>query len=463
MSLSSNPEFKVSPLTLRFEGDLEAAFLDDYFQKSLSHVRFSVALGVFFYMIFGILDYLMIPQVIEPIWYLRYAIVGPFLIFILILTWTASFKKVMQPALAAFGIAAGFGIIAMTVIAYPPGKYYYYAGLILVLMFGYTFVAARFVYASLSGWTIVIVYEIVALTISHTPPSVWISNSFFFVAANIIGMLACYQIELYKRREFWQRSHLATEQAKSAKLLQEMNDELVLASDIQKSLLPPSTLSWAGGEVACYCKPTLEIGGDFYSYHFFDNNRFALAVGDASGHGIPAALLMAATLSLFDSSFERDLNPCERLSLLDQELVSYCEKRYQNCAFCYLELEGQSVYLANAGGIPPLIRKRNAEVQRQDLCGLPLGHGLGAEMGYVGIQVPLDEGDLAILVTDGAVEAKDSQHNMFGFKRLEQVIAEAPDGSAQAMLDHIVQSVLGFIDSGAPQDDFTIAVLRIGS
>jgi sigma-B regulation protein RsbU (phosphoserine phosphatase) len=240
-----------------------------------------------------------------------------------------------------------------------------------------------------------------------------------------------------------------------------MNSELVLASDIQKSLMPPLTMNWQGGEVSCFFKPTLEIGGDFYGYHFFDQGRFALAVGDVSGHGIPAALLMAATLSLFDSSFERDLNPCERLSLLDQELVSYCEQRSQNCAFCYLELSGHNVYFANAGGIPPFIRKNSGEIQWQKVCGVPLGHGLGSELGYVGIQVPVEDGDFIVMLSDGAVEAKGSQHNMLGFERLEKVIAGAPDGSAQAMLEHIVQEVLGYADERFPQDDFTIAVMRL--
>ena len=190
MNAGSDAGFAVHPFTLRFEGDLEAAFLEDYFRKSLSQVRFSVALGVFFFMIFGILDYIMIPKAIEPVWYIRYAIVSPFLITILVITWTPSFKNMIQQSLAAFVLAAGISIIAMTVVAYPPGSYYYYAGLVLVLMFSYTLIGARFVYATFVGWSIVLVYEIVAIFVSDTPLSVLISNSFFFVTGNIIGMLA---------------------------------------------------------------------------------------------------------------------------------------------------------------------------------------------------------------------------------------------------------------------------------
>jgi hypothetical protein len=201
MRASSSTEFKVSPLTLRFEGDLEAAFLDDYFLKSLSQVRFGVGMGVFFCAIFGFLDYLLIPRVIEQVWFLRYVILCPSLLLIYVITWSSYARILVQPVLVAAVLLSGFGIIAMTVIAYPPGSYYYYAGLLLVLMWCYTFTTACFLYATFAGWTLVLVYVIVAIFLSNTPPTVLISNSFFFVSASIIGMLSCHQIELYKRRD----------------------------------------------------------------------------------------------------------------------------------------------------------------------------------------------------------------------------------------------------------------------
>ena len=420
-------------------------------------------MGVFFAALFGILDYLLIPRVLEQIWFIRYVILCPCLLFSFALTWTPYAKKLNQFVMVSVILISGFGIIAMTVIAYPPGSYYYYAGLLLVLLWCYTITTARFVYASFAGWMLVMVYEIVAIFSGAFPPPVVISNSFFFISGNIIGMLACRQIEIYKRKEFWQQRLIGVEKVKSDKILQGLNEELQLASDIQKGLLPAPSLTWHGCEIACYCKPTLDIGGDFYSYHFIDQVRFGLAVGDASGHGISAALMMAATLSHFDASFEHDLDPCERLSLLDHELEAYCNKRYQNCAFCYLELEANHAYIANAGGIPPFVWRSDGQVQMLDIGGLPLGHGLGAELGYAGKKVPLQTGDFIVLCSDGVIEAKDGQEMMFGFKRLEQVIAGSPGASAQAVLNHIIQQVMDFADLRTPQDDFTIAVLRFAS
>ena len=454
-------EYCIHPLTLQFRSDQEQDFLSDYTQKSLDQIRFGLALGLILYPLFGILDDLLIPAVKEQVWLIRFAIVCPFLLLFLLLTGTRLFMRWSQQLLALAVLVLGFGIIAMTVIAYPPGSYYYYAGLILVLMWAYTITALRFLYATFAGWALVLGYEIVAIGFSHTPLPVLVSNNFFFLSANIIGMSACYLIEFYKRRDFCQRHWLERERAKSDGLLLKVHNELLLASEIQKSLLPPPMLKWQGGEIICYSKPSLEIGGDFYSYHVFEDGRLALALGDVAGHGIPAALLMAACLSLYGATIQQNLSPCERLAQLDGELEPYTERNHQNCAFCYVELDRQALYIANAGCIPPYIHKASGDVEKLKVGGFPLGHGLGKEFGYEGAQTSISAGDSVILISDGIVEATDKSGELFGFKRLEQTIARGPNGTARAMLDHLVREVNLFADETGIQDDFTIVIMRI--
>jgi hypothetical protein len=178
------------PLTLRFPGDIEDAFLEDYFHKSINPIRFSLVLGMVLFALFGILDSLLIPEVKEEVWFIRFAIVCPFFILLLLFTRSHFFHQFMQPVLAVAILVTGLSIVAMTLIAYPPGNYYYYAGLILVLMWAYTFISARFIFATLACWTVVAAYEIVAF-----------NHNFFFLSANIIGMLA-YIIEFYKHTDF---------------------------------------------------------------------------------------------------------------------------------------------------------------------------------------------------------------------------------------------------------------------
>jgi PAS domain S-box-containing protein len=197
-------EFKMNVLTLSFQEDLEEAFQKEYSQKSLRHIQVALILAIFFYGIFGILDAWIAPGDKYKLWFIRYAIFCPYVFSIFLFSFSKRFIKYMQGLVASMILIAGLGIIAMILIAPNPGNYSYYAGLILVFLYGYTFSKLRFIWATLAGWMIVIGYEIVAVDLSHTPIPILMNNNFFFLSGNIIGMFACYSIELYSRKEFMQ-------------------------------------------------------------------------------------------------------------------------------------------------------------------------------------------------------------------------------------------------------------------
>jgi diguanylate cyclase (GGDEF)-like protein len=206
---------KLNPLTLKFSEDsstLEIPFLSDYGRGSLLHVRISLVLGALLYAAFGGLDAAIMPQQKYATWLIRFAIVCPVLLATFLISFSKFFERYMQPLLAGNIILAGGGIVGMIVIAPTPVNYSYYAGLILVFMWGYTFSRIRFLWASLAGWVQVVLYEIAAIWLSPTPSSVLLSNNFFFISANIAGMLACYSIEFYARRDFFLRQQLQKEE-----------------------------------------------------------------------------------------------------------------------------------------------------------------------------------------------------------------------------------------------------------
>jgi len=150
LNLSEN--IKINWITLSFAQNLEKIFQDQYFIDSLRQVRIAQLLGVFFYGIFGILDAWLAPEAKYQLWFIRYAIVCPFLIINYVLSFSSHFKKYMQLSIAATVLLAGLGIIAMILIAPFPASYSYYAGLILVFIYGYTFFKLRFIWACLTGW-----------------------------------------------------------------------------------------------------------------------------------------------------------------------------------------------------------------------------------------------------------------------------------------------------------------------
>ncbi len=215
---SISKEYKLHGLTLAFRGrirDLEREFNIDYFNRSIMPFRFSIVLAIFFYGIFAILDAIMFPELKELFWFIRFGLVTPILFGVILFSYSGLFRKYMQIVILGIMYLAGLGIIVMNIYAANlAGDYSYYAGLFLILMFGYTFIRARFIYATIAGWSIVISYEIAALWLTETPIEIFINSNYFFISGNVIGMFIAYLMEFSARRDFYMRKLLQTEQEK---------------------------------------------------------------------------------------------------------------------------------------------------------------------------------------------------------------------------------------------------------
>jgi len=217
LSGASSESMTFNKLTLSFTGylsNLESEFLNDYYVRALNPFRFSLFLAMIFYCGFALLDSATVPELKAEFWFIRFAVVLPVLLSVFAFTYFKSFRKYMQLSIAGVMFITGFGIIAMIILGARVSNYSYYAGLILIFIFGYTFAKARFIYASLAGWLIVVAYEISAIWISHTPITILINNNYFFISSNIIGMLVGYSLELSSRRDFYMRKLLELEQDK---------------------------------------------------------------------------------------------------------------------------------------------------------------------------------------------------------------------------------------------------------
>jgi signal transduction histidine kinase len=218
LSTTGKEDWSINPFTLSFRGKIkehEIGFRDDYYNRSIKPFRFSILLGILFFDIFAILDSLMFPDLKHIFWFIRFGIITPILILVFLISFSPLFKRYMQPVTSGLIYLTGLGIIVMIVIAAnSASEYSYYAGLILVFFFGYSFIRARFVTALIAGWSIVVTYEISALWISVTPAEVFINNNFFFISANVIGMFISYFMEHSARKDFYLRILLQKEQDK---------------------------------------------------------------------------------------------------------------------------------------------------------------------------------------------------------------------------------------------------------
>lgn len=242
-----------------------------------------------------------------------------------------------------------------------------------------------------------------------------------------------------------------------------IEQELLIAQTIQQSLLPVEKPNWSGITIATYSQAAREVGGDLYAYHAIDKNRFAIAVGDVSGKGTPAALLMAVSLASFQTIVQQGLSPSNLLTQLDTVIAQYTKANRQNCAMCYAEFDKSelSLKVANAGCIPPYIKRSNGRVEWHELGGFALGQGLGATMGYQEMEIQLTHGDMVILSSDGVVEANNPKGEIFGFDALLTLIENGPVNNPQTMLAYMLAEIESFTQNAEPHDDLTIVIIQV--
>jgi serine phosphatase RsbU (regulator of sigma subunit) len=241
---------------------------------------------------------------------------------------------------------------------------------------------------------------------------------------------------------------------------------LILARDIQHGLLP-TTPPWHSELLSVYGRslPANEVGGDFYSYMVLLDGRAAVAVGDISGKGVAAALLMALTSSTLESQVHFLDHPSEMLQMLHTALSPRLQANQMNAAIlvAVFNADARAVTLANAGMIAPLLVRHASTHETScsfvDVGGLPIGTPLSCT--YQEVTVPLMPGDTLLLFSDGIVEAHDGFGQLFGFERLEALVNMLPpELEVDELVEQIINTVLDFVGSAEPHDDITIIALR---
>src|SRR5918995_5547117 len=209
-----------------------------------------------------------------------------------------------------------------------------------------------------------------------------------------------------------------------------IEQELQVARRIQQASLPKEVPEPEGWQITPYYQPAREVGGDFYDFHLLSEGRLGLVVGDATGKGVPAALVMSSTLGMLqlaagalDSSA-----PGEVLSRVNEALVARIpQNMFVTCFYAILDPNSATLSYANAGHDLPYLH-RNGEAEELRARGMPLG--LMPGMSYEQGEASLGEGGCVLFYSDGLVEAHNPKGEMFGFPRLRALIAEhAVEGS----------------------------------
>ena len=230
---------KLHPLTLKFSGDasdLELGFHSENTRFAMPHNRAAIIIAFIFYSSFALLDVLLMPEFKSVAWFIRFAVVDPFFVVIYLITFSRFFQHHASPIMAINSLVAGIGIIIMIITAPPIVNYSYYAGIILVFIWTYTLARISFLWASFAGWLLVALYEVAAIWIKPTPFAILISNNFFFIGANVMGMVACYSLEYYARRDYFMTRQIDAQREKTLTVNRELENQTIEYQNVNRSL-----------------------------------------------------------------------------------------------------------------------------------------------------------------------------------------------------------------------------------
>ncbi len=237
-----------------------------------------------------------------------------------------------------------------------------------------------------------------------------------------------------------------------------VRDELDVARELQRALLPSRAPRPLGFEFAHSYRTANEIGGDYYDFLSLEDGRLALAVGDASGHGIGAGLLMAISHALLKSALDIDPRPPAVLEFLNRNLCRTGGGRaFLTLFYAIFDPRTGEIEYGGAGHPFPYLRRASGEILELGRGALPLGIRSG--QGYPEVdRVTIEPGDLLFLYSDGLPEAPGgADGDAFGFERLRRLL-ELP-GDAQLVHDRVLADVDRHLGEAALADDLTVVVL----
>jgi serine phosphatase RsbU (regulator of sigma subunit) len=281
-------------------------------------------------------------------------------------------------------------------------------------------------------------------------------------AAVAVGMRPSRHVLWFALRKGWVREELdfALNTIRAA-LGSRLADERVRgsfrqAAQIQQSLLLDEPPAFPGYELAARSVAAEEVGGDFYDFFSFGDELLGMAIGDASGHGLPAALLVRDVVTGLRMGLEKDLKMGHVFGKLNRVIHrSNLSSRFVSVFYAELEETGNLIYV-NAGHPPPLIFT-GAGIRELMIGGTVIGPLPEARF-QRGIAY-LEKGDVLVLVTDGILERRRPGGDSFGQAGVEAAV-RGRDASAAEILERLFDAAAAFGDGGPWEDDATIVVVK---
>lgn len=258
-----------------------------------------------------------------------------------------------------------------------------------------------------------------------------------------------------------ENARLAAEVATETARRERMNRELEIAREVQERLFPQNLPPVDGLDYAGRCRPARGVGGDYYDFLPLVDGRLGLAIGDVSGKGVSAALLMASLQASLRG--QTAFGPPALAEIMSRVNRLICEtsgaNRYATFFYASYDPASQRLDYVNAGHNAPMLLRSDRTVERLDRGGPVVG--LFEESAYESASIELRAGDLLVAYTDGLSEAMNPQGDEWGEERMIEAAWQLSDQPAREIVDALMSAAKAFA-AGAPQhDDVTVVAARL--
>ena len=264
-------------------------------------------------------------------------------------------------------------------------------------------------------------------------------------------------------------AHLVAQVLNTAQLNAELlkqsrtEQELSSAREVQKRFLPRGVPKMPGFSFVAHYDPCRNVGGDLYDFIQLDSSRVGIVIGDVSGKGFAAALVMAWVTSQIREAAHQEKLPVDVLARINASLLeARQDELFVTLLYGVLDRWTMKLVFCNAGHMPPLVYRaqdRSVEVVEQG-AGLPVG--LVPHATFEEGRLQIGPGDAALFFSDGVTEAINNEAEMFGMRRLQQAMARRPS-SAPDMVSDVLSSLRSFVDGQEQADDITMVGVGVGS
>lgn len=240
-----------------------------------------------------------------------------------------------------------------------------------------------------------------------------------------------------------------------------LGKEISIASNIQKNLLPKEVKIPFKLDRAEYFEPAKEIGGDYYDYNVLSKDKLFITIGDVSGKGVPASLLMTTIRATLKTLCHKDDNVAEILTNLNKFVFpDMNEEMFVTIFHSLYDNLTQTLYYSNAGHNPLLLYKKNiGKIIEENVKGVAIGFVESYK--YKLGKVQLEEGDILIYYTDGISEAENNNKLLYGIDRIKELIEANNHLDAKSIKNAILRSVEDFRGRNEQVDDITLLVIKI--